>query len=54
LGAGRDENRDHMVMPGLVYISQPTEYDTLYSLEELAALRTACASTLTVRDLRMQ
>jgi threonine aldolase len=43
-----------MVMPGLVYISQPTEYGTFYSLEELAALRTACASTLTVRDLRMQ
>ena len=29
-------------MPGPVYISQPTEYGTLYSLEELTALRTAC------------
>ena len=38
----QDENRDHMVMPGPVYISQPTEYGTLYSLEELTALRTAC------------
>ena len=31
-----------MVMPGLVYISQPTEYGTLYSLRELTALRAAC------------
>ncbi len=38
----QDENRDHMVMPGLVYISQPTEYGTLYSLRELIALRAAC------------
>lgn len=37
-----DENHDHMVMPGLVYISQPTEYGTLYSVEELTALRAAC------------
>ena len=38
----QDENHDHMVMPGLVYISQPTEYGTLYSLDELSALRAAC------------
>ena len=31
-----------MVMPGLAYISQPTEYGTLYSLRELTALRAAC------------
>ena len=37
-----DENHDHMVMPGLVYISQPTEYGTLYTLDELTALRAAC------------
>jgi threonine aldolase len=37
-----DENHDHMVMPGLIYISQPTEYGTLYSLDELTALRAAC------------
>lgn len=28
-----DGNHDHMVMPGLVYLSQPTEYGTLYSLK---------------------
>lgn len=37
-----DENRDHLVMPGLVYISQPTEYGTLYSLAELEALSALC------------
>lgn len=38
-----DQNRDHMVMPGMVYISQPTEYGTLYTLEELSALREVCS-----------
>ena len=38
----RDENREHMVMPGMVYISQPTEYGTLYSLAELEALSAVC------------
>ena len=38
----QDENREHMVMPGLVYVSQPTEYGRLYSLAELEALRTVC------------
>lgn len=33
-----DGNRDHMVMPGMIYLSQPTELGTLYSLEELAAI----------------
>lgn len=37
-----DGNRDHMVMPGMVYLSQPTEYGTLYSLAELEAMRTVC------------
>ena len=37
-----DGNREHMVMPGMVYISQPTEYGTLYSLEELEALSGVC------------
>ena len=32
----------HMVHPGMVYISQPTEYGTLYSLAELQALREVC------------
>ena len=38
----KDENRDHMVAPGMVYLSQPTEYGTLYSLEELIDLRAVC------------
>ena len=33
-----DVNKDHMVWPGLVYISLPTEYGTLYSRAELAEL----------------
>ncbi len=37
-GYQADENRDHMVKPGLLYISQPTEYGTLYSLAELTEL----------------
>ena len=37
-----DANRAHMVMPGMLYISQPTEYGTLYSLEELEALSRIC------------
>ncbi|MBE5785673.1 MAG: low specificity L-threonine aldolase [Clostridiales bacterium] len=37
-----DGNRDHMVKPGMVYISQPTEYGTLYSLEELTAISNLC------------
>ena len=41
-GFWQDENHDHMVMPGMVYISQPTEYGTLYSLEELTALSRVC------------
>ncbi len=38
----QDENRDHMVEPGMVYISHPTEYGTLYSLAELEALSAVC------------
>ena len=37
-----DENFEHMVMPGMVYISQPTEYGTLYSLEELTKISNIC------------
>ena len=33
-----DETYPHMVAPGMVYISQPTEYGTIYSLAELEAL----------------
>lgn len=37
-----DESHEHMVCPGMVYISHPTEYGTLYSLEELKALSDTC------------
>ena len=37
-----DEAWDHMVWPGMVYISQPTEYGTLYTLAELEALSEVC------------
>ena len=37
-----DGNHDHMVMPGLVYLSQPTEFGTLYSRTELTAIRAVC------------
>ncbi len=37
-----DDSRDHMVFPGMVYISHPTEYGTLYSKEELTALSEVC------------
>lgn len=38
----RDETHEHMVAPGMVYISQPTEYGTVYSLDELSALSRVC------------
>ena len=37
-----DGNHEHMVMPGMVYISQPTELGTLYSKEELEAIAQVC------------
>ena len=37
-----DGSFEHMVQPKLVYISNPTEYGTLYSLSELEALSAAC------------
>ena len=37
-----DENREHMVFPGMVYISHPTEYGTLYNKKELEALADVC------------
>lgn len=33
---------DHMVFPGLVYISFPTEYGTLYTRAELEAIHAVC------------
>ena len=37
-----DGSFDHMVFPGLVYLSFPTEYGTLYSKAELKAIREVC------------
>lgn len=37
-----DSNHEHMVFPGMVYISHPTEYGTLYSLQELTDLSEVC------------
>ena len=39
-----DANRDHMVFPGMVYISFPTEYGTLYSRAQLEAVHAVCRS----------
>lgn len=38
----RDESNTHMVQPGMVYISHPTEYGTLYTAQELRDLRRVC------------
>ncbi|WMJ77284.1 MULTISPECIES: threonine aldolase family protein [unclassified Sedimentibacter] len=38
-----DENHEHMVFPGMVYISHPTEYGTLYSLKELQSISQICS-----------
>lgn len=37
-----DESREHLVQPGMVYISWPTELGTLYSKKELAELCACC------------
>ena len=37
-----DANHSHMVFPGMVYISHPTEYGTLYSTEELREISSVC------------
>jgi len=37
-----DGNHEHMVFPGMVYISHPTEYGTLYSKNELTAISNVC------------
>ena len=38
----KDENYEHCVIPGMVYISHPTEYGTLYTLDELKAISKIC------------
>ena len=37
-----DGNHEHMVFPGMVYLSHPTEYGTLYSLSELESISRVC------------
>ena len=37
-----DESMEHTVQPKLVYISNPTEYGTIYTLSELEALSRVC------------
>ena len=37
-----DESAEHIVRPGAVYVSHPTEYGTLYTKAELKALREVC------------
>ena len=39
-----DEAREHIAQPKLVYISNPTELGTIYSLQELEAISAACRS----------
>ncbi len=41
-GFWNDPSHDHMVFPGMVYISYPTEYGTLYSKKELEEIRQVC------------
>lgn len=38
----QDANHEHMVFPGMLYISYPTEYGTLYSKKELTDLYRIC------------
>ena len=37
-----DGNHEHMVFPGMVYISHPTEYGTLYTKDELEKISEVC------------
>lgn len=37
-----DESHEHMVFPGMVYLSHPTEYGTLYTREELEQIYGVC------------
>ena len=38
----KDGNHEHMVLPGMVYLSYPTEFGTLYSLRELEDISEIC------------
>lgn len=37
-----DDAHEHMVYPGMVYLSYPTEYGTLYTKQELLAIKAVC------------
>ena len=37
-----DVNHEHMVYPGMVYLSQPTEYGSIYSKKELESIGEIC------------
>ena len=37
-----DDNHEHMTFPGMVYLSHPTEYGTLYTREELRQISDIC------------
>jgi len=39
----QDETHEHMVFPGMVYISHPTEYGTLYTKQELLDIKAVCS-----------
>lgn len=41
-GHHADGNHEHMVQPGMVYLSMPTEYGTIYSKAELTAIYNVC------------
>ena len=41
-GFWSDPSHDHMVIPGMVYLSHPTEYGTLYTRQELQAIAQVC------------
>ena len=38
----QDENYEHMVFPGMVYLTHPTEYGTLYTKKELEEISEIC------------
>lgn len=38
----RDDSREHMIKPGMVYISHPTEYGAIYAAAELEMLHAVC------------
>ncbi len=40
----QDANHEHSVFPGMLYLSHPTEYGTLYSKQELQDLSCLCRS----------